>query len=347
MNLNFQQMYKAIVNRDPSYEGIFITGVKTTKIFCRPTCKAKRPKAENITFFDTPKEALLHGFRPCKLCRPLETPEETPEIIKSLLKEINEYPERRIKDSDLVKRGVEPNKIRRWFKSHHSMTFQSYQRMLRLNTAFKNINNGDKITAAAFDSGFDSVSGFNSSFRSILGTAPSRANGKTIINITRFTTPLGPMFACATSSGVCLLEFTDRRMLETEFKDLKKRLNAEILPGTNEHIIKLQKELEEYFDGKRKKFTVALHTPGTPFQREVWTILQEIPYGKTRSYEEQAVLLKRPKAVRAVGSANGHNRISIVIPCHRVIGKNGNLTGYGGGLARKKWLLEHEMKSNS
>lgn len=342
MNLNFNQMYKAIVNRDSSYEGIFITGVKTTKIFCRPTCKAKRPKPENITFFNSPKEALLHGFRPCKLCSPLETPEETPGYIKSLLKELNDKPDLRIKDYDLVKKGLEPNKVRRWFKVHHNITFQAYQRMLRLNTAFQNISNGDKITSAAFDSGFESLSGFHSSFRSVLGEAPSRANGKTIINITRFTTPLGPMFACATSKGICLLEFTDRRMLETEFNDLKKRLKAEILPGTNQYLIRLQKELSEYFDGKRKKFTVPLHTPGTPFQEAVWKILQEIPYGTTRSYEQQAILLKKPKAVRAVGTANGHNRISIVIPCHRVIGKDGNLTGYGGGLARKKWLLEHE-----
>jgi AraC family transcriptional regulator of adaptative response/methylated-DNA-[protein]-cysteine methyltransferase len=122
-------------------------------------------------------------------------------------------------------------------------------------------------------------------------------------------------------------------------------LNAEILPGENEHLVLLQKELDEYFNGTRKEFTVRLDAPGTPFQKAVWECLLKIPYGETRSYKMQAILLGRPLAVRAVASANGCNRISIVIPCHRVIGENGDLTGYGGGLVRKKWLLEHEKKS--
>jgi AraC family transcriptional regulator of adaptative response/methylated-DNA-[protein]-cysteine methyltransferase len=150
------------------------------------------------------------------------------------------------------------------------------------------------------------------------------------------------MFACASTKGICLLDFTDRRMLETEFKDLCKRLNAVILPGENPHLDHVQSEIQEYFSGKRKKFTVPLHTPGTEFQESVWRILQEIPYGEMRSYKQQAILIGNPKAIRAVASANGHNRIGIIIPCHRVIGSDGSLTGYGGGLHRKKWLLDFE-----
>ena len=143
-----------------------------------------------------------------------------------------------------------------------------------------------------------------------------------------------------------MLDFTDRRALETEFKDLCKRLNAVVLPGKNLHLEHVQSELHEYFDKKRKTFTVALHTPGTKFQQSVWKILQKIPYGKTWSYKQQAIELGNPKAVRAVASANGYNRVGIIIPCHRVIGSDGSLTGYGGGLHRKKWLLDFEKTNN-
>ncbi len=135
-------------------------------------------------------------------------------------------------------------------------------------------------------------------------------------------------------------------MLETEFKDLCKRLNAVILPGENPHLDQVQSEIHEYFAGNRKHFTVPLHTPGTGFQKSVWKILRDIPYGETRSYKQQAIALGNPKATRAVASANGHNRIGIIIPCHRVIGSDGSLTGYGGGLHRKKWLLDFE-KANA
>ncbi len=217
--------------------------------------------------------------------------------------------------------------------------------MLRINTAFNSIKQGESITNSAFDSGYDSLSGFNESYRSIFGDSATHTDEKSIINIVRFTTPIGPMFACASERGICLLDFTDRRMLETEFKDLCKRLNGVILPGTNPYLDHAQTELSEYFLGERKNFTVPLDTPGTDFQRSVWGILQNITYGETRSYKQQAIAINNPKAIRAVASANGHNRVSIIIPCHRVIGSNGSLVGYGGGLHRKKWLLDFE-KSN-
>ena len=150
------------------------------------------------------------------------------------------------------------------------------------------------------------------------------------------------MVACASEQGLCLLEFDDNRRIARELNDLEKRLAAEVVDGANPHLDHLQVELEKYFAGRLKTFTVPLHTPGTPFQEAVWKILRTIPYGETRSYKQQAVALGNPKAVRAVAAANGQNRVSIVIPCHRVIGADGSLTGYGGGLDRKKWLLDHE-----
>jgi AraC family transcriptional regulator of adaptative response/methylated-DNA-[protein]-cysteine methyltransferase len=152
------------------------------------------------------------------------------------------------------------------------------------------------------------------------------------------------MYACGTEKGICLLDFTDRRMLETEFNELRRYLNAVILPGENPHFELLKKELNEYFEGTRQNFSVPLVTPGTEFQNTVWEQLRRIPFGQTVSYKYQATAIKRPEAVRAVANANGHNRISIMIPCHRVIGEDGQLTGYGGGLWRKKWLIEHEQK---
>lgn len=342
--LTFDDKYDAILRKDADFEGVFITAVKTTGIFCRPVCTARKPKPENVEFFDTSEEAINNGYRPCKVCKPLEHENETPDDIQKLIRELDEDPFLRIKDYDLVKRGLEPNQIRRWFKKHHGITFQAYQRMLRINTAFQKISSGDSITETAFDTGYESLSGFNDGFQSVFGTAPSNSSEKSVINICRFTTPLGPMFACATQEGLCLLEFTNRKMLETEFHDLRKRLNAAILPGSNAILEQVQAELAEYFEGKRKTFSAPLHTPGTEFQQSVWKILQEIPYGETRSYKKQSQILGKPEAIRAVASANGMNRVAIIIPCHRVIGENGDLTGYAGGLSRKKWLLDHERK---
>lgn len=338
-------MYKAIVEKDVSFEGTFITAVKTTGIFCRPTCTARKPKIENVEFFKSTHEAILKGYRPCKVCHPLEKIGETPQYIKEIIEELSQNPALKFKDWDLIQKGIEPSAIRRWFLKHHGITFHAYQRMFRINSAFKKIQRGEPVTSVAFDSGYESLSGFNYSFKSIFGVSPVDSKNKQVITITRLETPLGTMFACATDKGICLLEFTDRKMLETELKDLAKKLNAAIIQGHNDYFDLLKLELDEYFEGKRKEFTVPLHTPGSDFQQMVWHELQTIPYGETRSYKQQAMALNKLAAVRAVANANGMNRISILIPCHRVIGENGNLTGYGGGIWRKKWLLDLE-KSN-
>lgn len=343
--LSNEIMYKALVDKDSTYEGSFIAAVKTTGIFCRPTCTARKPKKENVEFYSTAKEAILKGYRPCKVCNPLEKLGETPDYIKNILKELNDNPSLKFKDWDLIQQGVEPSKIRRWFLKNHGITFQAYQRMYRINSAFKKIQKGEPVTSVAFDTGYESLSGFTDSFKSIFGVSPSNSKDKQIINITRLETPLGTMFACAVEQGICLLEFTDRKMLETELKGLAKQLNANIIQGANKHFDLLKQQLDEYFEGKRKEFTIQLFTPGTEFQQSVWKVLRTIPYGSTYSYKQQAIALKKPDAFRAVANANGMNRISIIIPCHRVIGEDGNLTGYGGGLWRKKWLLDLEKQN--
>lgn len=336
--------YKALVERDPGFVGIFYVGVKTTGIFCIATCRARKPKLENVEFFTELKEALKFGYRPCKICKPTDNAFELPAEISQALSIAREQPTQKVTDYQLLKTGLQPEKIRRWFKLHYGITFQAYQRMVRINSAFQDIQKGEKITSSAFGSGYESLSGFGYSFKKITGSSPEESKDKDLILITRFNSPLGPMYACSTNQGICLLEFTDRRMLETEFHDLQKRLNTKIISGENEHLSQLKKELQEYFEGTRKTFTVKLHTPGSIFQQSAWKALMDVPYGKTMSYREQAIALNAPTAIRAVASANGHNRICIVIPCHRLIGSDGSLTGYGGGLERKRWLLDHERK---
>lgn len=342
MKLTAERMYQASLDKDSSFEGTYWMAVKTTGIFCRPTCTARKPKKENVEFFLNASEAMEKGYRACKVCRPLEKLNETPQYIQELLAELTHNESLKIKDADLLKRNIEPVTIRRWFLKNHGMTFQAFQREFRMNTAFKKIKNGESIMETALDSGYESLSGFNESFKNILGVSPKNSRVQMIIDLKRIETPLGTMFACAVDEGICLLEFTDRKNMEKQFISLSKALNAEIVQGENKHFKQLEDELAEYFEGKRNQFEVPLSITGTEFQKNVWQLLREIPIGETRTYKQQSELLGNPKAIRAVGTANGINKIAILIPCHRVIGSNGELVGYAGGIWRKQKLLELE-----
>jgi AraC family transcriptional regulator of adaptative response/methylated-DNA-[protein]-cysteine methyltransferase len=159
---------------------------------------------------------------------------------------------------------------------------------------------------------------------------------------TRIETALGPMIAVAADQALLLLEFADRRMVPTQLQRLGRLLGCRYEEGEAPVFDVVRRQLDEYFVGRRRTFDLRLATPGTPFQRAAWDALRTIPFGATRSYAEQAAALGRPSAVRAVARANGDNRIAIIIPCHRIIGSDGSLTGYGGGLWRKRRLLDHE-----
>ena len=344
-NKTMDTYYKALLERRRDFVGIFFVGVKTTSVFCISTCRAKKPKKENVEFFTTFKDALDSGYRPCKVCRPTENANEAPEQVQTAIKLVKVNPKSKITDYQLRLMKISPEIVRRWFNKNYGMTFQAYQRMYRISVAFQELKNGKNTTETAFDSGYESLSGFGYTFKKIIGSSPTNSTTENVILISRLTTPIGPMFVCATENGVCLLEFVDRRMLESEFKDLQKRLNANIVAGENKHIKQAKEEIAEYFEGTRRAFDVKLETPGTDFQNLVWDHLQKIEYGRASTYQQQAEKINNPKAIRAVASANGFNRVSIIIPCHRVIGKDGKLTGYGGGLERKKWLLEHERKN--
>jgi AraC family transcriptional regulator of adaptative response/methylated-DNA-[protein]-cysteine methyltransferase len=337
-------MYRAFVEKDPAFDGLFFTGVTTTGIFCRPTCNARKPRRDNVVFFPTAREALLAGYRPCRVCRPVEPPGAAPEPVRNILAEVEADPSLRLRDGDLRARGIDPVALRRWFKKNHGLTFQGYVRALRIGAAFGRIRHGETATAAAFEHGWESLSGFGEAFRKLMGTPPTGVQGP-VIKVTRLDSPLGPMLAGASEDGICLLEFVDRRMIATQLARLGKLFGATLVPGASPFFDRLADELRAYFAGMLRRFESPLDLRGTAFQARVWSGLLSIPYGQTRTYSEQAKLIGAPGSVRAVARANGDNRIAVVVPCHRVVGADGSLTGYGGGLWRKRWLLDLERAS--
>ena len=279
---------------------------------------------------------------PCKRCRPLETEGTSPDWLSGLMDELNTTRGRRWKDGDLRDIGLDPASVRRWFQKEYGMTFHAYHRAMRLGSALGLMRQGEKIAPTAYESGYESVSGFREAISRLAGVAAGTASTREPLFVTRVTTPIGPMVAGATDAGIYLLEFADRRMLETQMQRLVQRTQCVVTPGSNQHVDQLQEELDAYFAGRQRDFAVPLETPGTDFQRACWTALRTIPYGETRSYQDQAAVVGRSTAVRAVGRANGDNRIAIVVPCHRVVQSDGKLAGYGGGVWRKQWLLDHE-----
>lgn len=344
METERDMFYKALLERDSSFEGVFVVGVKTTGIFCRPTCPAK-PKLENCEFFPSAREAMLNGYRPCKICKPLEKQGNPPDGIKRLLKYMEENPAIKIKDSDLQEMGLEPNQVRRWFLKNYKQTFHACQRMYRANTAFQHIRSEQSVTDVAYDSGYDSLSGFNSMFKNVIGHSPQKSKGKHIVNVTHIETDLGLMIAAATDKGICMFEFADYKLIDLELRQLSEEFESPLIWGDNPHFDTLKEQLGQYFKGERRNFSLPLDLAGTEFQKQVWLSLLKIPYGCTTTYAKQAELIGKPSAVRAIANANGKNKISIILPCHRVIGADGTLTGYGGGIWRKKKLLELEKQN--
>jgi AraC family transcriptional regulator, regulatory protein of adaptative response / methylated-DNA-[protein]-cysteine methyltransferase len=337
-----EEMKRAVYGKDKSYDGIFFVAVKSTNIFCRPACTARKPMEKNMVFYSTARDALFAGYRPCKRCRPLELTGTHPDWVKKLLEKIDNSEEKRIKDGELRAMGIQPEKARRYFIKNYGITFHAYQRSRRLGSALIQIREGSKIDDVVFGNGYESHSGFRDAFGKTFGKPPGKSKASECIVTSLYQSGLGPMIIGATSKGVCLVEFSDRRMLEFQLKTIRKRFDAAIIPGMNEHIETAKRELKEYFAGNLKNFKVPIVFPGTDFQVNVWKNLMKIPYGKTISYIDLAGKIGLIGASRAVGTANGMNRIAIIIPCHRVVNKNGRLGGYGGGMWRKQWLLDLE-----
>jgi AraC family transcriptional regulator of adaptative response/methylated-DNA-[protein]-cysteine methyltransferase len=337
-----QAMERARLARDASFDGVFWVCVRSTGIFCRPSCPAKSPKAENVHFATSVREAVLSGFRPCKRCRPTETSGRPPEWVRQLFALSDRHRGERLPDRELRAAGIEPARARRYFRKHFGMTFQAYHRCGRLGEALGRLRDGSPPLETGLDAGYESDSGFREAFGRKFAATPGRSNAVKHVVVRMIESPVGALQLGATEDGVCLMEFADRRALPTELGLLEKTFKCAVVPGTNALVDRLEDELRRYFAGELREFTVPLEMVGTPFQRRVWDALLEIPYGATLSYGDVAEHIGRPGAQRAVGRANGTNRIAIVIPCHRVVQSDGKLRGYGGGLWRKQFLLDLE-----
>src|SRR5437016_6812248 len=248
-----ETMYRALVNRDSSFEGIFFVGVRTTGIFCRPTCTAKKPARENVDFFASSSEALESGYRPCLRCHPMEPGKRPPELIERLREEVERAPGGRLTDKELTALSIDPSTARRQFKRHYGMTFQAYHRARRMGLALRDVRRGSRVDEARNGSGFESESGFCEAITRLFGDPPTAAKARQQMFVERIETPLGAMIAVADDEGLRMLEFFDRRATERELSVLRKRLRTNVVPGKHRHLEAVRSQLADYFSGKNLK----------------------------------------------------------------------------------------------
>src|SRR5687768_1241376 len=255
------QMQRAMFQRDSSFDGIFFIAVRTTNVFCRPSCPARKPLPENVRYFATPSEALFAGYRPCKRCRPLDS-SRLPDWARRLLQDVEADPEDRFRSAELRRRGLDPARVRRLFLGRFGITFHAYVRARRLSSALQRIRDGAPLDDVVLGHGFESHSGFRTAFGKLFAATPGRSESAICVYTRIYDSPLGAMILGANQDGLCLLEFTDRRMLEAQFVTLRRLLKSPIVPGTNPHIDQTVAELNEYFAGKRRSFSMPLFAPG-------------------------------------------------------------------------------------
>ena len=340
---NDDVLYEALLARDSSYEGQAYVGVATTRIFCRLTCPARKPRRENCVFLPSIAECFDAGFRPCKRCRPLASAGEMDAVAQTLVDALERDPSRRWSEEVIMGMGLDPSTVRRVFKRHFGITFLEMARLRRVRLGASTLSNGARVLDAQLDAGFESASGFRSAFARVLGRSPSDLIRESGLNASWVDTPLGAMIAVADKYALYLLEFFDRKGLPSALKRLQEKYGP-VGIGRSCVTDQIEAELINYFGGTFKQFETPIAQAGSDFTRSVWDALCEIPLGETRSYGDIARVVRRPTACRAVARANGANQIAIVIPCHRVIGADGSLTGYGGGRWRKQWLIDNEKK---
>jgi len=330
--------WAAFMRRDRSWDGRVIGAVKTTGIYCKPSCPARRPKREHVIFYASGEEARTAGFRPCLRCKPDEVGRDREAIAAAVgLIERAEEPPSLAELAESV--GYAPHHFQRLFKRDLGVSPAEYARGLRNRRTETALKAHGRVTDAVYDAGYQSPSGFYNDAKERLGMTPSAwrdgGRGETV-RWTTFESPLGEMLIAATSKGICRLTFDD-----------SEESLMRIFPRAT--IVKDEGGLRELVEGALEAIERPLAMPdlpidvaGTAFQEAVWRELRKIPAGETRSYAEIAAAIGAPKAVRAVGSANGDNHVCVLIPCHRVIRSDGSLGGYGGGIERKKKLLASE-----
>lgn len=337
-------LYKALVARDPAYDGRAYVGVTTTGVFCRLTCPARKPNPNNCRFFDSVAECFQAGFRPCLKCKPVAPSATADPAIRLLLDALKDRVGHRWTESDVVALGLDPSTVRRVFKRQFGITFLEIARLDRLRGGFAKLAEGGRVIDAQLEAGFESPGAFRAAIARLLGQPPSAFVTDGLLRIHWIETPLGPMVVVADTRSIHLLEFIDRKALPQQLESLKARSKGSIGIGRTAATDQLAQELAAYFGGQSAEFTVPITLVGSAFTVSVWNELRRIPAGATRPYSEVARAIGRPSATRAVAHANGANQIAIVVPCHRVIGLDGSLTHYGGGLWRKQKLIEIERQ---
>lgn len=332
-------LYAALLARDPGYDRRALVGVTSTGIFCRLSCPARKPRRDNCRWFADAAAARAAGFRPCLRCRPEG---QVPTLVATLGAALAADPARRWSEAELTALGHDPSTVRRLFRQHLGTSFLQLARAARLRAGLTTLTQGGRMIDAQLDAGFDSASGFRQAFTRLFGHAPHQMRGAADLRADWIDTPLGGMIAIADDDALHLLEFTDRKALPQGLRRLSVMAGGRIGLGRTAVTDRAEAALARFFAGSDGRLDLPVRLRGTPFQTRVWQELQAIPAGRTRSYAQLAAAIGHPTAVRAVAAANGANRLALVVPCHRVIGTDGTMTGYAGGLWRKERLIALE-----
>ena len=337
--------WQAVSTRDASYDGAFVYAVRTTGVYCRPSCASRRPRRENVSFYRGPDEAESAGFRSCKRCRPRElAPAGRSELVTRAMAHLDAHvDEPTTLDALASAVGSSPFHLQRTFKREVGLSPKAYHDARRMERLKTQLRDGDTVTRATFEAGFGSSRAVYDKAAAGLGMTPAayrRGGAGVRITYDVARTPLGWLLVAATAKGICAVSFADSRgdaeqALHEEYPNADTERDANGMARWTEAIV-------DYIAGERADLTLATDLAGTEFQRRVWKTLQAIPRGSTRTYGEIAAQLGDPNAARAVARACATNRAALVIPCHRVVGKGGALSGYRWGVDRKRKLLERE-----
>jgi AraC family transcriptional regulator, regulatory protein of adaptative response / methylated-DNA-[protein]-cysteine methyltransferase len=329
--------WSALLRRDRSFDGRFVTGVLTTGIYCRPSCAARHPARANVRFFADADAAEKTGLRACKRCLPGDVARDERAVAMALELLADEEPPALEELAEAV--GYAPHHFHRLFKRATGVTPAAYARGKRIERAEVALSGNGRVTDAIYDAGYSAPSRFYAETKGRLGMTPSawkNGGAGAVIRWALVDTSLGTMLVAATDKGICRLSFDeDEGALAARFP------KAEILPADT-GMAELVKDAVAAVENPDRMPDLPLDVAGTAFQEAVWQELRRIPVGETRSYADIAAAVGKPKAVRAAGSANGANNVAVLIPCHRVVRTDGSLGGYAYGLERKAKLLQRE-----
>jgi AraC family transcriptional regulator of adaptative response/methylated-DNA-[protein]-cysteine methyltransferase len=335
------RLHRALERRDREAGHGFLYGVRSTKVVCRFDCPARTPKPQNRVFFTSLEEAASAGYRPCLRCRPGGEKEPLAAELKALL---DEAPEKRWSEAELLRLGYCPRSVRRAFIRTYGRSFLDMARKARVVRGSLAARRGERMIEAQLDAGFESASGFREAAGRLLGRSLQELRRPSPLGLTFITTPIGVMAAAATKDALWVLEFADRAELAEELLAAERGSGLALSLSSNEGTEAIEREVAAYFAGDLEAFSQRPVRYGSRFLSGVHDALSTISPGTTISYKELAEKIGRPGAFRAVARANAANRLALIVPCHRVIASNGKLSGYAGGVWRKQWLLEHEKR---